>query len=72
MEQYGIFSKLKPEEIQTLIQEIVDASTGEFDCNASEILEGIGKRLNICYYCLNLVNNFAPGRYGICVKCSKK
>lgn len=70
MEKHGIFSKLKPEEIQSMIKEIVNVSE-EYDCNAHEILEGIGKRLKICYYCLNFVNKFAHGSYGICEDCDK-
>ena len=70
MEKHGIFSILKPEEIQPMIKDIVNITTNYYDCNASEVLEGVGKRLKICYYCLNLVDNFAPGTYGICVDCN--
>ena len=35
------------------IKAVVEIACDEYDCNAGEILEDIGKRYQICYLCLS-------------------
>lgn len=37
-----------------------------YDCNNGEILEDIGERLGICYYCLKIADDFEDG---LCKNC---
>ena len=68
MERYEVFDLLGKEKSRELIQEIVKMSY-DHDCNVGEILDGIGDRLGICYYCLNSATDLEDG---ICQDCLKR
>jgi len=53
MDNYHMLEKLDSGHRQKLIKDIVKMAYHEYDCNAGEILEGIGKRYQICYMCLS-------------------
>ncbi|HLK56052.1 MAG TPA: hypothetical protein VKU00_05795 [Chthonomonadaceae bacterium] len=52
MEQRGVFTLLELPRTQELVLEMIRISKS-YDCNQGEILDEIGERLGICYYCLS-------------------
>jgi len=51
-----------------MVIEIIKMSH-QYDCNPGEILENIGERLGICYFCLTPADEFHDG---ICKKCHEQ
>ena len=68
LDAYGFFDKLDKTEILSFIKSI-DCIGEEYDCNSGEILEGIGKKLGICYYCMEFADQIDDS--GICTNCDK-
>ena len=52
MEQRSVFELMGRDADQQLVREIARLSR-RYDCNPGEILDEIGERLGICYYCLS-------------------
>jgi hypothetical protein len=61
-----VFECLGKSSSQRIVLEMIRRATEDHDCNPGEILEGHGKALGLCYYCL------APAKgilADICRKC---
>jgi hypothetical protein len=61
-----VFGRLGKSHSQMILLEIIRRAEKDHDCNPDEILEGHGKALGLCYYCL------APAKgvvADICPKC---
>jgi hypothetical protein len=69
LEKRGFFNYLGEAKTLSFIQELIQAARS-IDCNTGEILEEIGVRLGICYYCLEYSKKGLEENYGICQKCS--
>jgi hypothetical protein len=67
-EDRGVFRSLGKEQTHALLAKIVKRAVDQYDCNAGEILERVGKRLGICYYCLKPATKFTSE--GICRACA--
>ncbi len=65
LEKQSVFEYLGKEKTRSLVHDIVNMSY-QYDCNPGEILEDIGERVGICYYCLGSAEEFHDG---ICKKC---
>ena len=65
LEEKHFFEKLTVEEKHDFILQIIKIGD-ENDCNPGEILEDIGERLGICYYCLEISDSFENG---LCPSC---
>jgi hypothetical protein len=68
LEQHKVFEILKKDDIQKLIVDILSIASA-YDCNDSEILLDIGKRLKICSFCLEYGTDFQSG---VCGKCNER
>ena len=68
LEESNVFNLLGREKTQQLVLDIIGISF-DYDCNPGEILEGLGERLGICYYCLKPAENFEDG---VCANCRKE
>ncbi|MEA2061007.1 MAG: hypothetical protein U9P10_10965 [Thermodesulfobacteriota bacterium] len=68
LEKKEIFDFLGKEKTQDLVLNVLKMSY-QYDCNPGEILEDIGERVGICYYCQSPAEKFHDG---ICEKCYKK
>ena len=49
-DEYGLFGFLGKEKTASSVLEIIQIGYG-YDCNPGEILENIGSRQCVCYYC---------------------
>lgn len=67
-EAHGFFEKHSPEKVRTLLVELVNMAVEQHDCNAHEILDQIGPRHGLCFYCLKAASEFDDE--GICPTCS--
>ena len=68
LERARVFERLNPDETLAVVQAFVRIGNG-YDCNPGEILEDIGIRLGICYYCLQ---RGTITEEGLCVPCDEK
>jgi len=68
LERESVFEYLGKEKTQNLVLDILKMSY-RYDCNPGEILEDIGERVGLCYYCSKPADEF---RDGICRKCYEK
>ncbi len=68
MEERSVFKLLGKEETQALVIDIIKMSE-QYDCNPGEILDDIGERVGVCYYCQNPADEFHDG---ICKSCYEK
>jgi hypothetical protein len=66
MDGYQIFDVLGREKTQQFVIEIVKKAQRQDDCNPGEILDGLGEKLGVCYYCLKPANEFIDG---LCLNC---
>ncbi|TSJ81474.1 MAG: hypothetical protein NMK33_03195 [Candidatus Cardinium sp.] len=67
LDSYQFFETLEKEKILSLIKGIQKIGE-EYDSNNGEILDGIGKKLGICYYYIEFADQMDD--YGICTKCN--
>jgi hypothetical protein len=65
LEKRGAFDLLGKEPSQKLVLEMIHLSK-RYDCNPGEILDEIGMRVGICYYCLTAQSDLMNG---VCNKC---
>lgn len=65
MEEQSVFKLLGKEKTQILVRDIIELSD-HYDCNPGEILEDIGERVGICYYCKKPADEFHDG---LCKAC---
>ncbi len=65
LDKYQVYETLGKEKTLALIGEI-NKLAEKYDCNPGEILENIGEKLGICYFCWQYGDNF---EYGLCGKC---
>ncbi len=65
MEEQSVFKLLGKEKTQILVRDIIELSD-HYDCNPGEILEDIGERVGICYYCKKPADEFHDG---LCKSC---
>lgn len=65
LEKRGVFTLLGSAPSQELVLDIIRIA-GQYDCNSGEILEEIGQRLGICYYCENSKPDLKDG---VCEQC---
>jgi recombinational DNA repair protein RecR len=68
LEKESIFEYLGKEKTQKIVFDIINMSY-QYDCNPGEILEDIGERVGICYYCKRPADEFCDG---VCKKCYEK
>ena len=68
MDESSVFDYLGKEKTQIFVGEILDLAF-EYDCNPGEILEDIGKRLGVCYYCGRPADEFVGD---ICKQCNER
>lgn len=68
LEREKVFETLGREKTQRLVSDIVKMSRN-YDCNAGEILHGVGERLGLCYYCLNAATDLEDG---LCPDCREE
>lgn len=66
LDRYEFFNTIGKGKTHSFISQILKLSQ-HYDCNEGEILEEIGKKLGICYYCGNYASNLAED--GVCLKC---
>jgi hypothetical protein len=69
LERENVFKTLGPDTTRRIAAEIVKLSD-EYDCNAGEILDEIGPRIGLCYYCLKPATEFAD--WGGCTSCDQE
>ena len=65
LEKKHFFEKLTVEEKHEFLMDIIKIGYKN-DCNTGEILENIGARLGLCYYCLKPSDSFEDG---LCPNC---
>ncbi|MEQ8192419.1 MAG: hypothetical protein ABRQ39_30920 [Candidatus Eremiobacterota bacterium] len=65
LEKRGYFSHMNPVETKKFVNEILSIGN-EYDCNDGEILEDIGEKLGICYYCMEYNKDIEDG---LCPSC---
>jgi len=65
LDENDIFKMVGKEKTLELIKDIIQIAHRQ-DCNDGEILDDIGERLGICYWCMNYSEDFEDG---ICRKC---
>ena len=65
-DHYNFFATLNKEETLKFIKKIIQIGISE-DCNDGEILDEIGKKLGICYSCIEFTADINED--GICAKC---
>ena len=68
LERESVFDYLGKERTQSIVLNILKMSY-QYDCNPGEILEDIGERVGICFYCCKPADEF---RDGICKECCEK
>ena len=61
-----VFASLDKAKTQSLIREIVNIASWQYDCNSGEILDGLTDEYEMCYVCLNSSKNLEDG---LCEKC---
>ena len=66
-EEYDLFKFLGKDKTKDFVLKIVQVGN-EYDCNPGEILEEIGRRVGICYYCLQQKENIDED--GLCADCT--
>ncbi len=65
---YNFYTTLGKENTLKFINEIIVLGMDN-DCNAGEILDGIGQHLRICYQCIKYAKKIDK-ESGICAKCA--
>lgn len=68
MEEQSVFSLLGKAKTQVLVKDIIKLSD-DYDCNPDEILDDIGERVGICYYCEEPAEEFHDG---VCKSCCEE
>lgn len=68
LDKKSVFNFLGKEKTHALIIEILNISY-QYDCNPGEILENIGPKIGVCYYCTKSAEEFHDG---ICKSCYEK
>lgn len=68
LDRHGVFDLLGAEKTRALALAVL-ALGDAHDCNAGEVLEGLGPRLRICYYCRSCAEELEEG---MCNKCRGK
>lgn len=66
LEQEAVFEHLGKDISQTIVLNILKIADN-YDCNPGEILDEIGERLGICFYCQQVAEKFGSG--GVCQSC---
>lgn len=66
LEDKGVFKDLGLEKSREIIKSVSDIGEGYGDCNPGEILENIGEKYGICYYCNEIKDNITNG---LCEDC---
>ncbi len=67
LDEYVFFKKIGKKKTLSFISTILEIGR-YYDCNAAEILEDIGEKLGICYYCVQFRPDIDIDE-GICAKC---
>ena len=65
---HSVFESLETEKTQSIVLALLKIAD-DYDCNPGEILEGIGERLGVCYYCQSAAQDF---RDGVCLNCYER
>ena len=65
LEKRKVFDFLGKEATRDMVLQIVRKAE-RYDCNSSEILDEIGPRVGLCYYCLTPQSDFVED---VCRKC---
>lgn len=68
LDQFEVFESMGQEKMHQFFEEIGKISR-DWDCNSSEILEGIGEKLGICYGCFGYDENLDES--GLCSDCNE-
>ena len=64
LEKRKIFDFLGKEATQDTVLEIIRIAR-RYDCNPGEILDAIGTRVGVCYYCLTPQSRFCRERFAV-------
>lgn len=67
LEREGVFQWLGLEKTRKLMVEISEVAEGKYDCNPGEVLDEIGRRHQLCYFCLKPAQEF--DEFGLCSAC---
>lgn len=65
-DEYGLFGFLGKEKTASFVLEIIRIGYN-YDCNPGEILENMGSRVGICYYCRQQKEGIDED--GLCADC---
>ncbi len=68
LEQEAVFEHLGKDLSQTVVLKILKISD-DYDCNSGEILDEIGERLGVCYFCQQIAEKFQDG---VCQSCYER
>lgn len=66
LDQHLLFQSLEGKRKAEIVREVVEVACRKYDCNSGEILEGLGERFGICYYCLQPADDLEDDQ---CRKC---
>ncbi len=66
LNQEQVFASVDQSKKQSIIREIVNLASWQYDCNSGEILEGLTDEFEMCYGCLESSNNLEDG---LCENC---
>ena len=66
LEKESVFDLLGKEKTQDLVVGILKVSR-QYDCNPDEILDEMGERVGVCYYCQKGTDEFQSGLCKDCV-----
>lgn len=65
----GFVDRFGKPKAQEIVLDVIQFATKKYDCNEAEILNELGEKLGICYYCLQPVTEIKDD---ICLKCRKE
>lgn len=65
LEKQSVFECLGKEKTQKMAIDIINMSH-QYDCNPGEILDNIGERVGVCFYCNGPADEFVDG---VCKEC---
>lgn len=64
-EDYKFFEGKSQEEILQIFKDFAQIGR-HYDCNTGEILEYIGEKYNVCYYCMSISDDIEDGCCRVC------
>ena len=65
----GLVERLGKRKVQAIVLDVIKFATRQYDCNEDEILDELGEKLGLCYYCLQPVTELKDN---VCLRCRKE